>query len=236
MRIASLNIQSGMHNTQGYLSQLRLYRYFMPHPRSQSKSISEITAWIKNSGIEVCTFMEIDGGSWRSSSKNQVRELSEESDLKYNEFFPTIKLGKIINQGNGIISKYPIIKTESYRLPGSGEARYLCQATIQGERIFNVYFTHLALRKKDRIRQLRTIDNIVGDSEYPAILLGDLNTGDNNELSILEMQPMPDIKTYPSWNPRKCFDHAYYSKDFEKCRIYTEKLQASDHLPIIIEV
>lgn len=96
--------------------------------------------------------------------------------------------------GNGLISKYPILSVNSKLLPkpaGSADQRSVMWADIlhTSGQVFRVIVTHL-----DHIggaeQQLQTIakdEEIVG-TEYPIILMGDMNMGEGQVEYILHGQ------------------------------------------------
>ena len=106
LKILFINFQSGMCMSEGYSQYFtKGWKYIFPH---NSDSLSDVIEFIKKEKPDIVTFAEIDGASWRSKNIDQVKSISEQTNLKYNHFFLTRSVNNWINQGNAIISKYPV--------------------------------------------------------------------------------------------------------------------------------
>src|SRR5690606_14342517 len=78
--------------------------------------------------------------------------------------------------GNAILSQYPIVAAETFALPGKLEARSLQKATIQyGMKEIVVYNTHLGVFTNEREKQMPVIEQMMDETDGPAIFLGDFN-------------------------------------------------------------
>ncbi|MCU0642126.1 MAG: endonuclease/exonuclease/phosphatase family protein [archaeon] len=239
IKIGALNAQSGIETTKGswqYL--LTTHKYFLPH---SSEAIRKISDFINSEDLDIITFSEIEGGSFRSKNINQLDLISKFTNLTKKVFFPTVRLSKLFNQGNALCSRYPIIKTENTRLPGMGEPRYLGKAIIEidGAKI-TVLTTHLSLNQSTREEQIQYIANTVNKTNGPLILAGDFNIKDISELELIDktrLRKTPFHKTYPSWNPQSPEDMIFFSPEFELIKSYPySEEKFSDHLPIIAEL
>ncbi len=239
IKIGALNAQSGIETTKGswqYL--LTSHKYFLPH---SSEAIRKISDFINSEDLDLITFSEIEGGSFRSKNINQLDLISKFTNLTKKVFFPTVRLSKLFNQGNALCSRYPIIKTENIRLPGGGEPRYLGKATVDIEGIeITVLTTHLSLNQGVREEQIQFIANMVNRTQGPLILAGDFNIKEPSELELIDktrLRKTPSYNTYPSWNPKSPEDVIFFSPEFELISSHPYKEEKfSDHLPIIAEL
>lgn len=239
IKIMALNAESGMQNTRGYYQYVTsLWKSFLPHSTNAFIEIADI---IKKESIDLATFTEVDGGSFTSNRENQINSISKLSKLNNSVFFPTYNPLGIVNQGNGVCSKYPISNIQKYRLPGRGQPRYLGTANIQiGDNDLTIMVTHLALGKSARKEQIEEIVNKITKIKGPIILTGDLNTDDPSEIELLSTKGrltcLKNDNTYPTWKPTKCLDKIFYSPDLKLLRSYVLKnSKVSDHLPLIAE-
>jgi endonuclease/exonuclease/phosphatase family metal-dependent hydrolase len=237
IKISTFNIQSGVGITKDYWQYLTsFWKYFLPHSQD---NIIKTANFINSEKIDVISLTEIDGGSLRSQNINQLKLLSNLTSLNESIFFATYKFGKVINQGNAILSKYPILESKNYRLPGKGEPRYLGMALLKMEKNnLTILVTHLSLDKKDRIEQIKYISEFVNNITTPLILSGDFNINNESELITINntgLKRAANYKTYPSWNPKICKDSIFVSDSFIIKKRYMLKTNISDHLPIVIE-
>lgn len=238
IRILNLNIEYGASINKGYWQYITsLWKYIIPHNIFALKAISKV---INNWDADICTFTEIDGGSFRTMHINYLKKLANMTILKKWHFFPVRHLLTLSNQGNGVLTKYDILETHNYRLITRGENRCLSHTTIRlnGD-IVHVLTTQLALGKRSRKYELMQIADIIKRIRGPVIFTGDLNTNNESELIEIEkigLKRLETTKTFPSWKPKRVIDYIFYSKDFEALDHHViDHLKISDHLPIIAE-
>jgi endonuclease/exonuclease/phosphatase family metal-dependent hydrolase len=238
LRIAILNLQSGVGVTKGYWQYALLFwKYFLPH---SSDNLFGIGDFARDEKIRILGLTEVDAGSLRSRYKNQANLIGDSAGFKNKIFFSTHRLSCLINHGNAIFSDGSMIKHEMMQLPGNGESRYLMKILIKSEiGTINVFLSHLSLRKWVRKIQIKKIAEIVFNTKGKTIIMGDFNTSDKNELMPLldiGFKMTKDIKTYPSWNPKKAMDYIFV-KGLQVRKAYTYKKKLfSDHLPVVVEV
>lgn len=238
IRILNLNIEYGASITKGYWQYITsLWKYVIPHSIFALKAISKV---INHWDVDLCTFVEIDGGSFRTMHINYLKKLANMTVLKKWHFFPVRHMLNLSNQGNGILTRYEILETHNYKLITRGENRCLSHTTIRlnGE-IMHVLTTQLALGKRSRRYELMQIADIIKRIRGPIIFTGDLNTSNEAELIEIEnigLKRLVTTKTFPSWKPRRTIDYIFYSEDFEVLNYHViDQLKISDHLPIIAE-
>jgi endonuclease/exonuclease/phosphatase family metal-dependent hydrolase len=238
----SFNIEYCASINRGYWQYLtRLWRYVLPHDTSAIYNIAEI---ITRDKIDIATFMEMDGGSYRTKYQNYMNIISGSTELKENVFFPVRHMWwDLTNQGNGIATKFEILESTNIKLETNrliGENRYLSISKIKiNERIIHVLTTQLALGHRSRIKEFQHIANVINSIEGPIIFTGDLNTQNAKELEILNNTKLKRIETtstFPSWKPKRRIDYIYHSPEFVVVESYVlDTLKISDHLPVVVE-
>ncbi len=242
LTVATFNIQAGAEVTRGYWEYLiRGWRYFLPH--AHDDILARIGQFIRSQQVDAIVLNEIDGGSFRTRLQSQLSILSQESGLSYAVFFPTSQ-ARGSNQGNAILSRYPLSNTSHEQLPGSGEARFLSSARLQvGVQHINLFATHLSLSARNRSKQLAAIRAITTAraAQEPLILAGDFNTDSAHEFTALGEAGLFQLHTahftYPAWKPKKSLDHLFHSKDIRiHAHVSTNRTLFSDHLPILATV
>ena len=152
--------------------------------------------------------------------------------------------------GEGILSKYTFLQTRIVALPFTppNEPRAALEVIIVLPSQDTIAFisTHLDHLKdeKDRVAQVRKINDVFSSNKFPTILAGDLNAQPGSTpINILEENwssshnkenPKP---TYPSDNPRIKIDYVMtYPKNMWKV-LKTEVIQnsiASDHCAYLV--
>jgi|GEM_PF-834987 len=238
IKVVSFNIEFCASVTRGYWQYLEFtWKYFLPHHRN---AIYEIVDVINDEKIDIATFTEMEGPSYRTRHVNYIKTIAEMTRLRNGVFFPVNRLFKFGNRGNGISTRYEIISSENVRLRTRMENRFLSvsKLRINGD-IITILTTQLALGKRSRSNELKEIVDIINTIKGPVIFTGDLNTQKENELEALNNTRLKRIETtntFPSWKPKRRIDYIFYSPDFEVVESYVEdKLRVSDHLPVIAE-
>jgi len=238
IKVVSFNIEFCASVTRGYWQYLEfIWKYFLPHHR---EAIYEIVDVINDEKIDIATFTEMEGPSYRTRHLNYVNTLAEMTRLKNNAFFPVNKLFRVGNRGNGIATAHTLISSENIRLNTKLENRYLSVSKIKiHNSTITVLTTQLALGKRSRLRELNQIANMINNITGPVIFTGDLNTQKEDELSIMKgtrLKRIETTNTFPSWKPKRRIDYIFYSPDFEVVESYVEdKIRVSDHLPVVAE-
>jgi len=237
IKVLAINIEAGVNNSKGYFGYLAtIVKNFFPHSNEPLYTLAE---YIKRENIDIAALTEIDGGSFRTKHISQLKILSNLTGLMNNSFNPTYRFGKIINQGDGLLSRFPEHNREYYKLQGK-HPRYLEFATTDiDKKKIKIIVTHLSLGHRIRIKELKQIASVLSHTDTPKILMGDFNTGNPEELNIIKQTgliPVHDNNTFPSWKPKKSIDHIFVSPEFEIVRTFICPLKISDHLGIVAEL
>jgi len=107
-------------------------------------------------------------------------------DGYHSAYAPAQELGPGLFMGNALLSRFPIIESTTFELPGeteSGESRsVLCTLVEHPDGLIPVYVTHLNWKLDQgfiRIRQVQRIHDLITTrrkaNHLPAILMGDFN-------------------------------------------------------------
>ncbi len=139
--------------------------------------------------------------------------------------------------GVGLVSRYPILRWEVLRLPGSGgwvplwfpgagrpvlvrdEPRVAGIAVVDTPRgEVTVAATHLSFFPGRNSNQLRHLVRELATWSRPAVLMGDLNMGTRPAEKASGMRSLVSAPTYPSTSPRRQLDHVLVKGDLGTVR------------------
>ncbi len=160
-----------------YAGWLKVASYNVQHYQSQSQELYDIGDEIKSIDPDIIGLQEIDMNMSRSGKEDQMKKMAEYLGYKYYYF------GKSINSGggeygHGILSKYPIISSETIKFEAQhGEERSFEHHVINvNGQALGFYNTHLCLdgTQATQNKQLTEILNMMKKDRY-AILTGDMN-------------------------------------------------------------
>ena len=214
--------------------------------------LDRVARVLEQSGAQVVGLNEVDFAIKRSGFKNQVSYLAKSLNMNY-AFGASVKR-LTGSYGNAILSKYPINNVENYILPGLDgdniEARSLLIAEIEmpnnkKQEPFYIISTHLSLNKSERSEQIRWIDNFLSNLTGSYILMGDFNTGmeeiiytikDIKETPVRLIPLLNGVKTFPTVNPSQEIDLYFSASPLEVVKGYSIESNASDHLPVYLEL
>lgn len=212
---------------------------------------------IKEYGADICGLNEVRGKGPIEGYTDQTNTIA--NALGFNRYFgEAIKVGGTSPYGNAIVSKFPFRTVETIRIPDSDikdeinrdgepvhyESRAIIKAVSEIEnREICILVTHMGLAVSERINAVKTLCDIIDETELPVILMGDFNsTPDDKILTPLferlndtdSVSMNPDNATYASYKPEIKIDYILYRGI--KCtfaKTITEII--SDHFPIIAE-
>lgn len=238
-RVAVCNLQTGIGTTKGYWQYLLTgHRYWFTHG---SRPIEHAADFLRDAQIDLALLCEVEGGSRRSRWVDQLDLLARRSGLQERLFFPTRIVGRTINQGNGIVGRWPLRYRFNRALPGQGEPRFLSAASLKSRfGSLRLLVTHLSLEQTLREPQIHSIAAALADSDEPTLLGGDFNISQEAELDLIQEGHLAKAlsrATFPAWQPRRALDHLFLSHHFEVCAVDTyDRWLFSDHLPLIVKL
>ena len=199
-------------------SWLKIGTYNIANGRNVTHNLVLIARDVKDMQLDIVGLQEVDQFVNRSGKQDTMKILSEESGLEYYAFFKAIDHDGG-EYGIGVLSRYPIVSSETTRLySGSEEQRVLGHAVIDicGTEI-NFFVTHMSYESQALWdRQLEEIAPIL-NAHDDFILAGDFNT--ENFTPILNCVDGAEIlnskgREHPTFEDGTCIDNIIYSSEF----------------------
>ncbi|WP_448104506.1 endonuclease/exonuclease/phosphatase family protein [Pedobacter panaciterrae] len=214
--------------------------------------IQAIADVINKATPDLVALQEVDVYTERSGKQShQAKDLAEKTGMHYH-------FAKAIDRSGGdygvaVLSRFPVIKAESYRLPltegskGEIRAAAVIHTKIFGEEVvfISAHLDHLS--DEDRKLQVEELNKILrSKSKYPLIFGADLNMKRNNPvIRILEKEVVFSctdcMPTFPSDRPKDTIDYlmvnakAFKEYHISDYRVVNESY-ASDHLPLMMDI
>jgi endonuclease/exonuclease/phosphatase family metal-dependent hydrolase len=233
VRMVIANIQSGIAVTKGYRQYLTSgWRYLLPN---DGTGVIDAGTFLKIEEADLALLTEVDGGSRRSRGISQLEVIARTADLTHYQFFPTRNSGTSINEGNAVLSRFPIKSHRLHPLQSRVNPRVLGETVLDIE---GMLVAHLALSSRPRESQLREIAARIAEIEGPIILGGDFNERDHRSFALLRKAGLEviTIASYPSWRPRHALQVLFHSHDVDiLSTCVPDNSRFSDHLPLIVE-
>ena len=207
---------------------------------------------INRENPDIVVLQEVDKYTVRSGKdSDQAKDLSELTGMHYH--FASASFKSDGEQGQAVLSKFPIKDAASYRLPApkesDGETRSVAITVVEVEGVdIAVMTVHLDHRSDtDRAYQItQMLQHTKEFDKYPIIFGGDFNMKPNNEnfnlikehfRMLVDNHPL----TFPQINPRVTLDYFLLNEKaielFSVEGYYTvDEKYASDHLPLVLEL
>lgn len=212
--------------------------------------VEEMAEVIRAEEVDLVLLQEVDRGVERSDRRDVIAELSEQSGL------PHMAFGKNIDHqggdyGNGILSRYPIVRWENSHLrqeKPDRERRGVLHAVVQvGGAQVAVLATHLDAGDADerRLSADEIVDELLPAYEgLPVIFGGDLNEGPDGYVHQRLSGVLRDAWeagegdgfTIPVREPRRRIDFLFHSGDLRADTAYVVMTEVSDHLPVVADL
>ncbi|WP_153555516.1 endonuclease/exonuclease/phosphatase family protein [Roseimaritima sediminicola] len=256
--VSALVILGGFANPCGSTEPLKVMSYNIhiasppSKPDYSHKDLQAVADVIRRTSPDIVGLQEVDKYTVRSGKQShQAKDLAESTGMHYH--FASASYKSDGEQGQAILSRYPILKAESHRLPApqgaSGETRSLAIVLVEIEGTKVAFMTVHLDHRSDTIRKFQ-IETLLKHTqryeEYPVILGGDFNMEPDDENfrllksqfgMLTEAHPL----TYPQRNPQKAIDLILWNKKAAETlsveAYYTvEERYASDHLPLVAEL
>ena len=173
----------------------------------------------------------------------QTSILSELTGIKYHYFAKAIEFEGGNPYGNGLLSKLPILHSETIFVPDpvykTGaeyyETRCLLKAQLEGG--ITVLVIHFGLNTDE---QKNAVDTVLKNIEKEkCILMGDFNVTPEHDILKPIRECMKDVAncfdkplfSFPSDKPEKKIDYIFVSPDIEVIQADIPEIVASDHRP-----
>ncbi len=197
---------------------------------------------------DVVALQEVDRGVERSGRIDQPRELGERLGLQH--AFAAFMPYQGGEYGLAIVSRFPIRRTETIRLPDGNEPRVALLAEVElpsGRRVavVNVHFDWVS-DDAFRYQQVQALGAVLDTLSLPVILLGDFNDQPGSrtmnrwrERFATVEKPPGDRFTFSSTLPEKEIDHILLGPasawDAAAGRVVSDSL-TSDHRAFVARV
>lgn len=240
LRLLSFNAQVGIpaRNLQHFVASS--WKHFLPFG-GRMANLDRVADFI--TGFDIVGLQEMDAGSLRSGFVDLTAYLSERAGFPHAFTRVNRDLGAFAKHSMGLLTRMEPEQVVLHRLPGTIPGRGAIEARFKGGNgtelvLFQV---HLALGKRARLAQLDYVAEQIVEARH-AIVMGDFNChADSREMrTLIErtglLHPISSTPTYPSWEPRRVFDHILLTPELGVSDIQVYPLQLSDHLPIGIEI
>jgi len=195
----------------------------------------ELRAW----DADVVALQEIDDTRSRSGYVDQAEWLAGE--LGMTATFAAAEEHGDGSYGNAVLSRFPVVSSESFRLPAVGSGltnpRVLLRTVIDVRgfelAIDSTHFSNTS-DASDNLQARRTVEL----ATEPRIVMGDLNSSPHDPAySILrsglvdawELVGIGKGRTYPTWNPVGRIDYALYAGELRPVSADVLPSSVSDH-------
>lgn len=229
---------------------LSVVSYNIRHGRGMDDrvDISRAAAVLRAQAPDVVGLQEVDVGVERSGRVDEAAELGRLVGMhhSFGAFFD-YQGGQY---GMAILSRYPILRSESVRLPDGNEPRVALAVEVEHPAIgrlmvVNVHFDWVAddgFRFAQAMRLTAFLDSLT----VPFVLLGDFNdTPESRTLALFQARAFEAKKTasdhftFSSTNPEKEIDFIFAAPArnwaADKVRVINEQV-VSDHRPVAAQL
>ena len=241
LHLLSYNIQAGISTRQYREYVTKSWKHVLPH-REHLPNLSRIASILR--GYDFVGLQEVDAGSLRSGFVDQTEYLAYHARFPHWYKQVNRNLGSLARHSNGVLSRVRPSEIIEYKLPGfPGRGAVVVELKTTDESILAVCILHLALGRRARRRQLDYIRELA--TRYPyVIVMGDFNC-DCESRALKDLVANTDLrgldcelKTFPSWYPRRSLDHILVSGNLRIIGIGVQVLDhsLSDHLPVSMKV
>ena len=224
-------------------------RFHLPFPCSgylkrTGGMLGRITEFIREQNPDVVGLVEVDGGSFRSSRRNQAEIIasalghyhtygSKYGETSWLRFMPVAN-----HQMNAFLTRDEIHE-QRFLYFDHGVKRLVIQLELEQVTMFLV---HLSIKFRHRQHQLCDLYSLVKDVKKPYLVAGDFNVfwGDPEiELFLaatgLKSANVGDHATYPSWAPKMELDFILHSPGVKVRHFSMPEITYSDHLPLVCD-
>ncbi|MCG6861937.1 MAG: endonuclease/exonuclease/phosphatase family protein [Chromatiaceae bacterium] len=239
LHLLSYNIQAGIYTRQYSEYVTKSWKHVLPH-RERLHNLSRIASMLHE--FDFVGLQEVDAGSLRSGFVDQTEYLAYHARFPYWYKQVNRNLGNLARHSNGVLSRVRPHAITEYKLPGlPGRGAVMVELETTEESVFAVCILHLALGWRARRRQLEYIRELAFHYPY-LVLMGDFNCDcDSSALQNLvadtDLRGLDcELKTFPSWRPRRNLDHILVSKSLQIIDARVLDYTLSDHLPLSMKV
>ncbi|WP_206240586.1 endonuclease/exonuclease/phosphatase family protein [Novosphingobium terrae] len=234
MKLLTWNIQAGI-GTRRYRDYLLHAHRQVIHTAAKNAVLGQIAREV--TPFDVVCLQEVDLGGRRAGYRSQVEMIAQGSGHSHAAVQQNRVVPGVSRHGNAILSRWPLRLVEDMKLPGRLAGRGCLIVDVEGPVRLRVACLHLSLGAADQMAQLEAIRTRL-DEAPNWVAMGDFNcgagsrplTGFCRQVGAGPGEASP--RTYPSWRPRRDFDHILGSRGLTLGDYRAEPLALSDHLPV----
>jgi endonuclease/exonuclease/phosphatase family metal-dependent hydrolase len=234
MKLLTWNIQAGI-GTKRYRDYLFHAHRQVIHTAAKTAILREIAREI--TPYDVVCLQEVDLGGRRAGYRSQIELIAAASGHGFVAVQQNRVIPGVSRHGNAILSRWPLEIVEDLKLPGRVAGRGCLIVDVAGPQRLRVACLHLSLGAADQAAQLAVIAQ--GLMQAPRwVAMGDFNCGGASApiagfCALTDGRPAgTSPASWPSWRPRRDFDHIIASGDLAPLDYRADPLTLSDHRPI----
>lgn len=137
--------------------------------------------------------------------------------------------------GIAVFSRFPILKSEHVKLTSHKEQRGALFLKLQiADSTISIINTHLGLGRKERMVQLKELEDLISSDPCPTLLFGDFNTSSPLSIpSLIDIGKKAGKDDLPTFFPlRKRIDFIFASSSFQLMDYHVVPIPYSDHYPV----
>lgn len=238
LRLLSYNIQAGIATGHYHHYLTGSWKHLLPDPKRQD-NLDRIALVLKD--FDIVGIQEADAGSLRTGNINLTQYLAEAAHFPHWYDYTNRNIGRVAQHSLGLLSRFKADCVEGHSLPGPRGRGALCAHFGEGENGLVLIILHLALGHRARMRQLEFLHQ--QSLRFPnLVVMGDMNfRRHSREMIYLHrhaglVSPGAEMKTFPSWKPRRSIDHILVSRSLQILGTRVLQYPISDHLPLCMEL
>jgi endonuclease/exonuclease/phosphatase family metal-dependent hydrolase len=236
LHLLSYNIQAGIQSRRYGDYVTHSWKHLLPHPERQ-ENLARMVPLLR--GYDMVGLQEVDAGSLRSAFVDQIEYLAQSAQFPFWYKQVNRNLGRLAQHSNGLLSRLRPARVIEHKLPGGipGRGAVVAEFPTSDGGTLAVCIVHLALGWRARRRQLGYLIELVEREPY-LVLMGDFNCDCSSRplrsmVSGHELRGLDcELKTFPSWRPRRNLDHILLSRPLEVLEAKVIDYALSDHLPL----
>ena len=215
----------------------------------KKQDLKRIAEVIKAYNCDLVGLQEVDRGVERTGRVDEVRELARLTGMDYAFAHNLNYQGG--QYGVAVLSRLPILAVDHRRLRHLREAerRGLLRVEVSAAgQTVNFVTTHLDYQNHDnRLYETRQLTDALKGAAAPLVVVGDFNdepSGGSYKFMLeqfadawAQTAPAGDGLTYPADKPAKRIDYVFYRPGpLRARRAWSPRTQASDHLPLVVDL
>jgi endonuclease/exonuclease/phosphatase family metal-dependent hydrolase len=240
MRFLLYNIRYATGHGSGYHFPLPFTGFF----KQTGGTLGRIVSFVRSVEPDIIALVEVDSGSYRCKKSCQAAAIAKQLDhfhvveTKYRNESLANKIPVLNKQGNGLLSKQPII-SHRFHYFDEGVKRLVIEVELED---ISIFIVHLSLSFKHRQQQLEHLHRIIAYGRKPVIVAGDFNTfGGDRELQLflaaagLLNANLEGLPTYPSHAPKRNLDFILHSPELIVSNFSIPDIRLSDHAPLLCD-